>query len=200
MHLTQVYLTRARVFRTAEPPSEATRKSLRSQMLPILRMTTLGRKYYTYLTLTKGLLQPISSVCKAKPFPGLKYTSPPTLIIIIIIIIIIISLFYFIFLFFYFFIFLFFYFFYFVVYITIFSNFSFGCSISLWLFKWNAEAFCELWLGKWGKRCSTGVNQPLEPFNVFLKFPLTCFFSWWISHCPPYPPCEQVFSWRAQNV
>ena len=147
MHLPQVYLTRARVFRTAEPPSEATRKSLRSQMLPILRMTTLGRKYYTYLTLTKGLLQPISSVCKAKPFPGLKYTSPPTLIIIIIIIIIIIviiiiiiSLFYFIFLFFYF--------FYFVVYITIFSNFSFGCSISLWLFKWNAEAFCELWLGK----------------------------------------------------
>ena len=143
MHLPQVYLTRARVFRTAEPPSEATRKSLRSQMLPILRMTTLGRKYYTYLTLTKGLLQPISSVCKAKPFPGLKYTSPPTLIIIIIIIIISSSsssLFYFIFLFSYF--------FYFVVYITIFSNFSFGCSISLWLFKWNAEAFCELWLGK----------------------------------------------------
>ena len=104
MHLTQVYLTRARVFRTAEPPSEATRKSLRSQMLPILRMTTLGRKYYTYLTLTKGLLQPISSVCKAKPFSGLKYTSPPTLIIIIIIIIII-SLFYFIILLFYYFIF-----------------------------------------------------------------------------------------------
>ena len=103
MHLPQVYLTRARVFRTAEPPSEATRKSLRSQMLPILRMTTLGRKYYTYLTLTKGLLQPISSVCKAKPFSGLKYTSPPTLIIIIIIIII--SLFYFIILLFYFFIF-----------------------------------------------------------------------------------------------
>ena len=166
MHLTQVYLTRARVFRTAEPPSEATRKSLRSQMLPILRMTTLGRKYYTYLTLTKGLLQPISSVCKAKPFPGLKYTSPPTLIIIIIIII---SLFYFIFLFFYF--------FYFVVYITIFSNFSFGCSISLWLFKRNAEAFCELWLGKWGKRCSTGVNQPLEPFNFFFgSFLLHAFF------------------------
>ena len=105
MHLPQVYLTRARVFRTAEPPSEATRKSLRSQMLPVLRMTTLGRKYYIYFTLTKGLLHPISSVCKAKPFPGLKYTSPPTLIIIIIIII---SLFYFIFLFFYF-----------VVYITI---------------------------------------------------------------------------------
>ena len=143
MHLPQVYLTRARVFRTAEPPSEATRKSLRSQMLPILRMTTLGRKYYTYLTLTKGLLQPISSVCKAKPFPGLKYTSPPTLIIIIIISSSSSSsssLFYFIFLFSYF--------FYFVVYITIFSNFSFGCSISLWLFKWNAEAFCELWLGK----------------------------------------------------
>jgi len=101
-------------------------------------------------------------------------------------------------LFFYFFIF--FIFFYFIVYITIFSNFSFGCSISLWLFKRNAEAFCELWLGKWGKRYSTGVNQPLEPFNFFMKFPLTCFFSWWISPCPPYPPCEQVFSCRAQNV